>query len=245
MFPWLLILLGIAWFPFLAPVRGWDVAALMFVIGAGFLAWKVSRWTLLVIVVSPYLLVPAFNAVRATTDYNNSTAEVRVYGLWKGFYDPIDPDTRCHYKKMGCVMDGSEMFTSKPYNSMLRYLIRTRGWMPRAYDGPYPGVGETARLLLESSTPVLANDVLKGNFTVDGREVKLDRWGAENAHAELNSRHFRGKGRVSECRGVVLEDRCLILGAIHETSEEDGFPAVLIDLTDGSLINVYRNSRGR
>jgi hypothetical protein len=108
------------------------------------------------------------------------------------------------------------------------YLLR--GPMRGTYHGPYPDEEEALQLLDREGENISAASLLAHEAEIDGEPLRF----TEEAQHRLSV-----KGQEPELlRAALIERQCLLLAVVN-TSSGAGTELLIIDNSDGSLLNVY------
>jgi hypothetical protein len=116
----------------------WPLAVLAVATGVLVSLRASRREGALLILLSPFLVVPIFCFAGGIVGYARGEARLRAAGLPGPEFHNLDRDLRCYRSTSGCLVDGSEAFTHGPNNAAVRLMIRLFGPMLGAYLGPYP-----------------------------------------------------------------------------------------------------------
>jgi len=113
--------------------------------------------------------------------YASGTGRLMLNGLPGPEFRNLDRELRCRRVSMGCVIDGSEIFTQEPNNLAITLLTRAFGPMPGAYRGAYPSREEAraavAAAPIPSASPATPASILAipGARASSGRRPDGDR----------------------------------------------------------------------
>lgn len=193
------------------------------------------------------LLPTTLTAIQAVADYRAGTARLRYSGLPGTSFHNEDPTFRCGRASYGCIVSGGEWITQLPYNTTVAMLVRCFGYMPGAYDGPYPSEEET-KAALSGAQAIDWKTLEAGMVTVGGDHVRLaDGVGKTLLERSLFSSYIDSDWRWRDGRkrpsvtATSWRDRCLLLSipAILMSEEKESAMLVVIDRNNGRPFAYY------
>lgn len=139
--------------------------------------WKAGQKLLLALflVCTPFVVLPIYNIAKAAIDYRNGEATIGLIGYPSYAADNLEGELRIRYRYEG-TLTGIEYFTMYPYDSTLRWLIRTKGFQTGSYSGYLPNADEANSMLNRNSEQVaaasLSSEML--SIDIDGTELRID-----------------------------------------------------------------------
>jgi hypothetical protein len=203
----------------------------------GVLAWagiliyvlvKKGNW-LRYVVLSAWLIIPAFHFVMGTVHYFTGTAQLKGVG-GPSLYHGIDRDTRVPVVSSGCVVVGFEPFVFMPNNLAVHLCTQLFGYQRGSYTGTFPTEDEARHWLATADTLTVlrAGDYLE--LSAAGKMLRLE---AEEFH------HFRGDNLPSgPVIGKVINNECLLF-AETKTDEQLGNYLYLADIQHQKVLCRY------
>lgn len=170
------------------------------------------RWVMALVYVA--LLPTSVAFVTGIVDYVTGNASLRYSGLPCTEFHNLDPDLRCGRTTYGCVVHGNEWIMQIPYNTTVRLLITTLGFMPGTYTGPYPSRVEAIEAVRQG-VPISAVDLSEDRVAVDKDECRLDKNVGEELLTKsfypVNTSEIRAEMTLPAIKAANWREECILL----------------------------------
>lgn len=194
------------------------------------------RWMLLLLLISPFCIVPIVGWNMGTFGYVTGKGKLYCFGNSKEFY--IDRNTRAQWASIGEAEYGEQLLTI-PNNLAIRGFTLLFGRMRGTYGGPYPSIKE-------------AQEALKSGILVEPKiesGVFLVHLQFSDEHYALKTyafRHFMklrdGWIEYRNAKAIIYDGRCLlfeiVLAPVYSRESNERW-IYLIDIISGKPIGLY------
>jgi Prokaryotic RING finger family 1 len=232
----------LSWLLFPLFFVSWPVLAglTLLAAGEGGRAQRPNLGRLLGAALTSLVLVPTLCFLAGAGSYAAGTARLEGSGLPGYGYGNLHPELRCYRRSAGCCKMGYEPLTQGPNNLAVWGLSKALGPQPGAYAGPYPSPERARDLLAAQGEDVGREEFLRGRFTVQGRELSLNRGVAQDLYDSNQWTRTRAR------RVLLLEDdrgACLLVSTVEQDRDEDEWferEYLLLDLEQGEVFARYR-----
>lgn len=199
------------WWPFLLSYPAF-IVFWMAGLGIGLLHAAHSRRAglkagLLCLVIGPQLGIPILFFGLGAIGYARGTACLMASSLPGPEFHNVHPEYRCGRVSMGCVVDGSELFTQLPNNLAVTLLSAALGPMLGTYHGPYPTRDEAFAALERARARSSRAEILAGPQRI-GLPNATDRQALEQSLQHLH--------RSEDLACATLQDATVLVGAARD-----------------------------